>query len=231
MVCFGCSGFSWASEKEHTESAAGKSSAAGRRREDLRIDLREPIRRGRRHGVFRRVHGFCDGALPGIFHPTILQRLPIDFLKIEITKTIEFFRELRAAGLELWHGGEAGGGSAGAIRKHFAQSFNACGGENHVLGNRNIEKIPLRAACATLFPSKGDLQESNISLIALRSDLLAEDRAYELKGLRLLSDAQKINLLRGVHRRARLHRSEFSGEQPKRLRHGHSQLLLRERVE
>src|SRR5260370_24599101 len=142
-------------------------------RDHWRIDLREPIRRSRRHGVFRRVHGFCDGALLGVFHPTILQRLPIDFLKIEITKTIKFFRELRAAGPELWHGGEAGGGSAGAIRKHFPHSFNACGADTHVLGNRHIEKIPLAAACATLFSSKGDLQESNISLIALPSDLLA----------------------------------------------------------
>src|SRR5260370_38440792 len=57
-------------------------------REDLRIDLREPIGGRRRHRLVRRVDVFCDRTLLRLLDPTILQRLPIGFLKIEITKTV-----------------------------------------------------------------------------------------------------------------------------------------------
>src|SRR5260370_42582764 len=86
-------------------------------REDLRVDLREPIGGRGRHGIFRRTYGFCDRALLRLFDPTILQRLPIDFLKGEITKTIEIFSKLDAARLKVRHGGETGDGRKSATRR------------------------------------------------------------------------------------------------------------------
>src|SRR6202158_2516104 len=139
--------------------------------------------------------------------------------------------EWGAARLKLRDGGEAVGGSVRAARKHFAKRFDTMGAENHVLRDREIEKIPLRDARAGLLPPKGDFQESNFAFIALRSEPIAECRSNELEGLRFLSYAKKIDLFRGVHRRARLHRSEFSGEQRKRLRHRHAEACLRESVE
>src|SRR5260370_3967719 len=137
-------------------------------REDLRIDLREPIGGRRRHGVFRRVHVFCDRALLRLLDPPIPQRRPIDSLKIQITKTVEIFGELGAAGLKLRNSGEAGGaGSMRSIRKHFAQRFDAAAAENHVRRHREIKEIPLRDTGAGLLPPKGDLQESHVAFIAL----------------------------------------------------------------
>src|SRR5260370_18471148 len=102
--------------------------------------------------------------------------------------------EAFAAGPELRHAGEArGGGSRRAIREHLANRLDAAGAENHVLCDREIEKIPLRDARAALFPPEGDLQESNVAFIALRSELIAEDGAHEFESLRLLSNAKKID--------------------------------------
>jgi len=94
-----------------------------------------------------------------------------------------------------------------------------------------LKKIPLRDSRAGLLPPKGNLQECNFAFIALRGEPIAECRSNELEGLRLLPNAKKVDLLRGVQRRARLHRSEFSGEQRKRVRHRHAEARLRDSVE
>src|SRR6267154_149545 len=200
-------------------------------REDLRIDPREPVGSRGRRGIFGRTYGFRDRALLRRFDPTILQPLPIDFFKVEITKTIGIFRRKGAAGLKLRDGGEAGGGSVRAIRKHFANGLETIGAEDHVLRDREIKEIPLRHAGDALLPPKGDLQESNIAFIVLRRELIAENRSNEFERLRFLSNAKKINLFRGVHRRAGLHRSELSGEQSKSVCHRHAEARLSESVE
>src|SRR5213078_4347297 len=99
--------------------------------------------------------------------------------------------------------------------------------KDHVRRHRKVEKIPLRHALAGFLPSKGNLHESDIAFIALRSDLIAEHRPHQLQRFRFLSYAKKINLLRRIQRWARLHRREFSAKQSKRVRNGHAQFLLR----
>ena len=150
-------------------------------REDLRIDPREPVGSRGRHGIFRGVYGLCYRAFLRLLNPTILQCLPIDFLKVEITKTIEIFRGMGAASLKLRDGGEAGGGgSVRAIRKRFTNGLDTIRYENHVLRDRDIKEIPLRQAGDALLPLKGDLQESSIALVVLRCELIAENRSNEL---------------------------------------------------
>src|SRR2546427_12767712 len=141
------------------------------------------------------------------------------------------FRELPAPGLKLRHASKAGGrGSMRTIRKHFAKRFDAAGAENHVRRDCKTKEIPLRHSRASLLPPEGNLHESYISFITLRSDLIAEHRAHEFERFRLLSNAKKIDLFREVHRRAHLHRSKFSVQQSKRIWHRHSQFLLGDRV-
>src|SRR6267154_720784 len=106
-----------------------------------------------------------------------------------------------AASLTLRHPGQPGARIAPAVRKHCAQRFGATRADNHVLRDRQVKEIPLRAACSTLLSAKRNLQERNFPLIALRSELLAQHRAYEFKSLCLASNAKKIDLLCRVHRR------------------------------
>src|SRR5712692_11363385 len=76
-------------------------------RENLWIDLLEPVGNAGMRCFFRRDSASCRGVLPCIFDPVVLCRLPVDFLKIEIAETIEILGELRTAGLESGHAGEA----------------------------------------------------------------------------------------------------------------------------
>src|SRR6266851_8929237 len=76
-------------------------------RENLWIDLREPVGDPRRRCFFRRDSASCRGVLPCIFDPAVLCRLPVDFLKIEIAEAVEILGELSAASLESGHAGEA----------------------------------------------------------------------------------------------------------------------------
>src|SRR6266852_1930151 len=180
---------------------------------NLQIHSLEPIGNRGRHAIFRWAYSFCHRAFLGFCDPTIFHSLPIDLLKVEIAKSTQVFRELPASGLKLRHACKAGGrGSMRAVRKHFAQRFNAARTENHVRRYRKVEEIPLRDAGGPLLPSQGNLHESNIALIAFRSDLLAEHRSHQLQRLRLLSNAEKINLFREIHRWAHLHGSKFSAQ-------------------
>src|SRR6266853_3985249 len=198
---------------------------------NLQIHSLEPIGNNGRHAIFRWAYSFCHRAFLRLSDPTILHSLPIDLLKVEIAKSTQVFRELPASGLKLRHACKAGGrGSMRAVRKHFAERFNAARTENHVRRDCEIEEIPLRDAGGPLFSPEGNLHESNVSFIALRSDLIAEHRPQQLQHLRLLAHAEKINLFGEVHRRAHLHGSKFSAQQSNRIRHRHSQFLLRDRI-
>src|SRR5882724_11614006 len=141
MVWSGVGGVSCARAAGITQSSAGNSSTAGKKRtvrinwlleplipmnalrilprnargvmqmtrENLRIHLFEPVQihtsgRGR---LLRRPQGFRRGILLRFCHQAISQSLPIHFLKIEITRAVQIFRKLCAAGLKLWNRGEA----------------------------------------------------------------------------------------------------------------------------
>ena len=135
-------------------------------RYNLKIHSLEPIGNSGRHAIFRWAHSSCHRAFLRLCDPAILHSLPIDFLKVEIAKSTQVFRELPASGLKLRHACKAGGrGSMRAVRKHFAKRFNAAGAENHVWRDCKIEEIPLRDAGGPLLPSQGNLHESNVSFI------------------------------------------------------------------
>src|SRR5260370_31167731 len=143
------------------------------RSDDWQIHSHEPIGNNRRHAIFRWDYSFCHRAFLRLSDPTILHSLPIDLLKVEIAKSTQVFRELPASGLKLRHACKAGGrGSMRAGRQHFAKRFNAARTENHLRRYPKVKEIPFRDAGGPLLSPQGNLPQSNVSLIALRSDLI-----------------------------------------------------------
>src|SRR6266850_3085596 len=160
-------------------------------REDLRIHLRKPVQihTSGRSWLLRWFQGFRRGSLLRFCHQAISQPWPIHFLKIEVTHAVQIFREVCAAGLKLWDRGETSRSrSPCTIRQNFAKRFRAARADHHVLRYRHVEKIPLRDAGAALFPSEGYFKESYVTLVALRSQLIAEERPHQLERFRLLSN-------------------------------------------
>src|SRR5260370_31704554 len=159
---------------------------------NFQIHSLEPIGNRGRHAIFRWAYSFCHRAFLRFCDPVILHSLPIDLLKVEITKPAQVFRELPAPGLKLRHACKAGGrGSMRAVRKHFAKRFNAARTENHVRRDCEIEEIPLRDAGGPLFSSEGNLHESNGSFISLPTDLVPEHRPPQLQRFPRSSDPAK----------------------------------------
>src|SRR6266852_8118950 len=203
-------------------------------REDLRIHLRKPVQihTSGRVPLLRPPQGFRRGILLRFCHQAISQSLPIHFLKIEVTRAVQIFRKLCAAGLKLWNRGEASRSrSFCTIRQNFPKRFRAARADHHVRRYSHIEKIPLRDARASLFPSEGYFEESYVALVAFRSQLIAEERPHQLERFRLLANPKKVDLFRRVQRRTRLHRCEFSRWQAECIRQRHTEPCGRERVE
>src|SRR5882672_6747590 len=224
MVWSGVGGVSCAHAAGITQSSAGNSSTAGKKR-TVRINwLLEPL-------IPMNALRILPRNARGVMQMT-RENLRIHFLKIEVTRAVQIFRKLCAAGLKLWNRGEASRSrSFCTIRQNFPKRFRAARADHHVRRYSHNEKIPLRDARAALFPSEGYFEESYVALVAFRSQLIAEERPHQLERFRLLSNPKKVDLFRRVQRRTRLHRCEFSRWQAECIRQRHTEPCGRERVE
>src|SRR5216683_3869140 len=200
-------------------------------RKDLWIRLGEPAGGFRWRCLFRKVRASGSRSLLRFLDPVVLHCLPVEFLKIEIAQAIELLRKLRPAGMKLRHSRKCGGrGNLRVAGEHFSKGIDAAGTENHLRRDRQMKEVPLGHARVALLSSEGDLQESRFSFISLRRELIAEKRANKFQGFGFLANAEKIDLLGGVHRCAGLNRGEFSAEHSQRLRQRHAETRLRQSV-
>src|SRR5579885_3605353 len=129
----------------------------------------------------------CGCGIGGLGGPLLLDGGPIELLKVEIGKAVQFFGKLAARGLQVF-GKRRGAWSAG-LRNGGVQRLVFAGAEKEIRGHGEVIEIPLRHALCALTAFERNFQVSDVALVALGSDLVAEDGSQELESIGFVADS------------------------------------------